>query len=77
MTRVEAVARAIDQSGCWETYDDLMIAGGYFSDTLLARLEKSKERAQAAIEANDAWLEQHYSPRKTIKRKLIPEEPDQ
>ena len=54
-SRVEAVARAIDQSGCWETYDDLMRAGGYFpSDGLLARLDKSKQRAQAAIEANDA-----------------------
>jgi len=58
-SRVEAVARAIDQSGCWETYDDLMRAGGYFpSDGLLARLDKSKQRAQAAIEANDAWLKE-------------------
>ena len=58
-SRIEAVARAIDQSGCWETYDDLMRAGGYFpSDSLLDRLEKSKQRAQAAIAANDAWLKE-------------------
>lgn len=59
-SRVEAVARAIDQSGCWETYDDLMRTGGYFpSDGLLDRLDKSKQRAQAAIEANDAWFQTH------------------
>ena len=64
-SRVEAVARAIDQSGCWETYDDLMRAGGYFpSDGLLARLDKSKQRAQAAIEANDAWLKVQVAPQK-------------
>ena len=56
-SRVEAVARAIDQSGCWETYDDLMQAGGYFpSDSLIARLERSKDRAQIAIAASDAWV---------------------
>ena len=61
MTRVEAVARALDQSDCWGTYDEVLRTGVRPSESLLASLEKSKERAQRAIEANDAWLTEHES----------------
>ena len=55
-SRVEAVARAIDPLA-WDELDKLDEAI-IPSERLLSRIKASKQTANRAIEANDAWLKE-------------------
>jgi len=56
-SRVEAVARALDPD-LWKEYDRLRSEGVAIHELFVIDIWSSKERAEIAIEANDAWLKE-------------------